>query len=49
LIAKAYNKKGLEIGRAKIKVSGIKDGAGYFDFKFDERTDIKVRNKIVIE
>ncbi len=49
VLAKAYNKKGLEIGRSKITVSGTKDGAGYFDFKFDERTDIGVRNKIVIE
>ncbi|MBV7268002.1 hypothetical protein [Winogradskyella luteola] len=47
--AKAYNKNGLEIGRAKANVSGKKDDAGYFDFKFDDRTDIGFRNKIILE
>ena len=49
LIAKAYNKNGLEIGRAKSTVSGKKGEAGYYDFEFDERTDIGFRNKITIE
>lgn len=48
LIAKAYDKKGLEIGRSKIQASGKAQEAGYFDFLFDERTDIGVRNKITI-
>ncbi len=47
--AKAYNKNGLEIGRAKANVSGKKDDAGYFDFEFDDRTDIGFRNKIILE
>tara|TARA_R110002074_G_C12271671_1_gene642234 strand:- start:237 stop:689 length:453 start_codon:yes stop_codon:yes gene_type:complete len=49
LVAKAYNKNGLEIGRAKSKVNATKGDAGYFDFKFDERTDIGFRSKIRIE
>lgn len=49
LIAKAYNKSGLEIGRAKSTVTGKKGDAGYYDFEFDERTDIGFRNKITIE
>lgn len=49
LIAKAYNKNGLEIGRAKTSISGKKNEAGYFNFKFDDRTDIGFRNKIIIE
>ncbi|WP_299117133.1 hypothetical protein [uncultured Winogradskyella sp.] len=49
IIAKAYNKDGLEIGRAKTNISGKKDEAGYFNFKFDELTDIGFRNKITLE
>jgi hypothetical protein len=49
LFAKAFDKKGLEIGRSKIKVTGKAEDAGYYDFEFDERTNIGVRNKIVIE
>lgn len=49
VIAKAYNKSGLEIGRAKTTISGKKGNAAYFDFLFDERTDIGFRNKITLE
>ncbi|WP_225035780.1 hypothetical protein [Winogradskyella sp. SM1960] len=49
VIAKAYNKAGLEIGRAKTTISGKKGDADYYDFLFDERTDIGFRNKITIE
>lgn len=49
LIAKAYNKNGLEIGRAKSKINATKGDAGYYDFEFDERTNIGFRNKITIE
>ena len=49
VIAKAYNKSGLEIGRAKILINGTKGEAEYYDFLFDERTDIGFRNKITIE
>ncbi|MBU2928445.1 hypothetical protein [Winogradskyella psychrotolerans] len=49
VIAKAYNKSGLEIGRAKTVISGTKGDADYYDFLFDERTDIGFRNTITIE
>lgn len=46
---KAFDKKDLEIGRTKKSISGKAQEAGYFDFTFDQRTDIGVRNKITIE
>ena len=49
IFAKAYDKKGLETGRTKIKVSGKADEAAYFDFTFDKRTYIGVRNKVILE
>jgi hypothetical protein len=49
VIAKAYNKNKLEIGRAKTTILGKKGDAGYFDFEFDKRTDIGFRNTITIE
>jgi hypothetical protein len=49
VIAKAYNKKGLEIGRATTNISGKANDAGYFNFEFDKRTDIGFRNKITLE
>ena len=49
LTAKAYNKKGQEIGRTKVMVEGKYGNAAYFDFEFDKRTDIGFRNKITIE
>ena len=49
VIAKAYNKKGQEIGRTKAIITGNAGDASYFDFEFDERTDIGYRNRITIE
>lgn len=49
LLVKAFDKKGLEIGRVKLPVSGEAGDAGYYDFIFDARTDIEVRSKITIE
>ncbi|WP_179344799.1 hypothetical protein [Winogradskyella ursingii] len=49
VIAKAFNKNGLEIGRTKTKISGQAGEASYFDFDFDKRTDIGFRNKITLE
>lgn len=46
---KAYNKNGLEIGRSSSNIIGNKGEASYFDFEFDDRTDIGFRNKIIIE
>ncbi|BAO77175.1 hypothetical protein [Winogradskyella sp. PG-2] len=49
VMVKAFNKNKLEIGRARTLISGKKGDAGYFDFEFDERTDIGFRNIITIE
>ena len=49
LIAKAFGKDGLEIGRAKTKVKGTRGDAIYVDFVFDKRTYIEVKSKITIE
>ncbi len=49
LIAKAYDKKNLETGRAKIEVEAKAGDAGYYDFIFDERTYIEVKSKITID
>jgi hypothetical protein len=49
LTAKAYDGKGIEMGRVKIPVEGKKDDANYFEFKFDRRTNIDNDSKIVIE
>ncbi|WP_299126131.1 hypothetical protein [uncultured Winogradskyella sp.] len=49
IMAKAYNTKGQEIGRAKTIIEGKSGDAAYFDFEFDERTDIGFRNKITIQ
>ncbi|WP_179348997.1 hypothetical protein [Winogradskyella pacifica] len=49
VIAKAYNKSGLEIGRAKTTIQGQKGDAGYFEFLFDQQTDIGYRNTITID
>jgi len=49
VVAKAYHKSGLEIGRAKATIQGQKGDARYFDFVFNEQTDISFRNTITIE
>lgn len=49
ITVKAFNKKGLEIGRTKIEISGNKGDADYYEFVFDERTDIGFKNKITLE
>jgi hypothetical protein len=49
ITAKAFEQDGLEIGRAKKDITGKKDDAGYFEFRFDKRTNIDNHSKIVIE
>ena len=49
VMAKAYDKTGLEIGRSNIEIVGKAGDAGYFDFKFDKRTYIEVKSKIILE
>ncbi|MFT3740475.1 MAG: hypothetical protein QM786_17135 [Breznakibacter sp.] len=49
ILAKAFDKSGLEIGRAKLTVVGKAGEAGYYDFVFDQRTRIPVKGKITLE
>jgi hypothetical protein len=49
VIAKTFDKNGLETGRAKIDIAGKADEAAYFDFVFDKRTYIEVKSKITLE
>ena len=49
VIAKIFDKSGLEAGRAKIDIAGKADEAGYFDFVFDKRTNVEVKSKIILE
>ena len=49
LTAKVLDKKGLEGGRSKLTITAKAGNAGFFDFKFDRRTYIEVKSKIVVE
>ena len=49
LIAKSFDKNKRESGRTKCFVSGKKGDAGYFDFHFDQRTELEARSILTIE
>lgn len=49
LTVKAMDKNGMETGRSKLFITAKAGDAGYFDFKFDKRTYIEVKSKIVVE
>ena len=49
VIMKAFNRDQQEIGRSKLFVAGAKDEAKYFDFLFDERTDIDPKGSLILE
>ncbi|MFI5149291.1 MAG: hypothetical protein ACHQRM_06120 [Bacteroidia bacterium] len=49
LTAKAFDNKGLEMGRVTAAASGKKNEAKFIEFRFDKRTDIEVNSKLVIE
>jgi hypothetical protein len=49
LTAKAFDNKGLEMGRVAATASGKKNEAKFIEFRFDKRTDIEVNSKLVIE
>ncbi len=44
----ALNKSGLEVGRSTLTVKGKAGEAGYFDFTFDERTNIEHRSTLQV-
>lgn len=47
--ATVMDKNGLEIGRTKLAIEGKHNETGYFDFVFDERTNIEVKSIINIK
>jgi len=49
LVAKVFDRKGLEMGRVRQKVTGAKGDAKFVEFHFDKRTNIDVDSKITIE
>ncbi|MCD2259001.1 hypothetical protein [Psychroserpens luteolus] len=49
IYVKAFDKNGLETGRAKLEVEGKKGEANYYDFTFGKRVEIEYRSKIVVE
>lgn len=49
VVAKVFDRKGLEMGRARQKVTGAKGDAKFIEFHFDKRTNIDVDSKITIE
>lgn len=46
---KVLDENNQEYGRAQLQVSGQKDGAAYFDFVFDKRTNIDGKSKLIFE
>lgn len=49
LLAKAYDKDGQEIGRAKSEVNLQKDDADYIIFAFNERMDSQLVHKYLVD
>jgi len=49
VMLKAYDNKGLEMGRSSQLLKGKKDEARFIDFVFDKRTNIDNDSKITIE
>ena len=49
LSAKLYDKKGVEMGRAKLAVKQQKGDAKYHDFVFDPKIIFEYQSKLVIE
>lgn len=49
IVAKAFDSKGMEMGRAKVWVKGTQGDAKYFDFHFDKRTNIDSDSKLELE
>jgi len=49
MFAKAFDAKGLEMGRTKITISGKKEEARFVEFHFDKHTKIESDSRITIE
>jgi hypothetical protein len=48
ITAKALDKEGIEFGRAFCMIKVTPGDAGYFDFRFDSRTNIDREDKIIL-
>ena len=46
---KVFDNKGLEMGRSKMAVKAQKGDAHFYDFRFDQRTDISSDCKLTAE
>jgi len=49
ILAKVFDKSGVECGRALVNVEMKAGEANYYDFCFDKRTQIEVKSRITIE
>jgi hypothetical protein len=49
MTARAFDNKGLEMGRVAIKVSGKNKEARFFEFHFDRHTNIDSDSKLILE
>ena len=49
ITAKAFDNKGLEMGRVKVKVIGKKNEAKFVEFHFDQRTNIDSDSQLTLE
>jgi len=49
VVVKAMDKNGLENGRSKVLIEGKAGEANYIDFRFDKRTNIESKSKLIFE
>jgi len=49
LTVKVFDRKGMEMGRSKQKVEGVKGDAKFVEFQFDKHTNIDLDSKLTIE
>jgi hypothetical protein len=49
LYLKVFDKKSVEIGRSKLEITGKKGEADYYEFQFNDKTNIESKSKISIE
>ena len=49
LYAKLFDKNGVEMGRAKLKIQQGKGDAAYYDFVFDPKIFFEYQSKLIIE
>lgn len=47
--AKAFDSKGVEMGRVKTNIQAKKEDAAFCEFRFDKRTNIDTDSKVILE